>query len=400
MIACWKVIMMVEAWLIEFAKAVGKLFLNPLLYWSLLLVILSGYKRIKRERFNFGSKIFDIFLEWKDTWKPAVLFGLFVSILTLGTGMVFSYETIILLSIVVIVLSLTIKFTLLSASYTIGISYLLLLFLPMLLKKQAYLDTALFSQINFTSLTVLLGVFLLIEAILLSRTKRSETYPDLTLSKRGIWTGYHHIKKLNMVPFFALVPTGGILPFADFWPYFSLGGETYSLILIPFLVGFQHKVTGNLPSLAAKNIARSIALLGLIVICIAIGSIFLSWLSLIAVLIAIIGKEFINYKHRMKDKQKPAYFLQPEKGLKVLGIIPGTAADRLGVLVGETVVKVNGKKIKKTDELYQALQDSGAFFKIELLDDASEIRFVQGAFYEGDHHKLGFIFSAPPYRKK
>lgn len=392
--------MMVEAWLIEFAKAVGKFFLNPLLYWSLLLVILSGYKRIKRERFNFGSKIFDIFLEWKDTWKPAILFGLFVSILIIGTGMVFSYETIILLSIVMIILSLTIRFTLLSASYTIGITYLLLLFLPILLKQQTYLDKALFSQTNFTSLTVLLGVFLLIEAILLSRTKRNETYPDLTLSKRGIWTGFHRVKKLNMIPFFALVPAGSILPFADYWPYFSIGGETYSLILIPFLVGFQHKVIGNLPSLAAKNIAKSVALLGVIVICIAIGSIFLSWLSLIAVFVAIIGKEFINYKHRMKDKQKRAYFLQPERGLKVLGIIPGTAADRLGVLVGETVVKINGKKIKKADELYQALQDSGAFFKIDLLDDAGEVRFVQGAFYEGDHHKLGFIFSASPYRKK
>src|SRR5690625_8039928 len=106
---------MIESWLIEFAKAVGKFFLNPLLYWSFILVILSGYQRVKRERANFGTKILDIFSEWKHTWKTAVSSGLFISVITIGSGMVFSYETIMLLSVVVILLSLTLRFTILSS---------------------------------------------------------------------------------------------------------------------------------------------------------------------------------------------------------------------------------------------------------------------------------------------
>src|SRR5699024_11780016 len=123
--------------------------------WSFILVVLSGYQRIKRERTNFGTKIFDIFSEWKHTWKTAVLAGLFLSVITIGSGMVFSYETIMLLSVVVIFLSLTLRFTMLSASYTIGLTYVLLLFLPYLLKKQSYVESDLFSQTSFTSLTVL-----------------------------------------------------------------------------------------------------------------------------------------------------------------------------------------------------------------------------------------------------
>lgn len=391
---------MMEAWLIEFAKAVGKFFLNPLLYWSFILVILSGYQRIKRERANFGTKIFDIFSEWKHTWETAILSGLFISVITIGSGMVFSYETIMLLSIVVIFLSLTLRFTMLSASYTIGLTYVLLLFLPYLLKKQSYVETDLFSQTPFTSLTVLLGIFLLVEAALMSRTKRNETFPDLTMGDRGIWTGQHLAKKVSIIPFFTLVPTGVITPFADYWPYFPIGGDTYSLILVPFLVGFQHKVTGNLPSQVIKKMSNAIAWLGVLVLCIAVGSIFLPWLSLIAVLVAVIGREFISYKQRTKDKEKRAYFLQAKEGLKILGIIPGTPADRLDILVGETLVKVNGKKISKASGLYEALQDSGAFIKLEILDDAGEKRFVQGAFYQGEHHELGLIFAGPPYRRK
>ncbi|MFD0955511.1 PDZ domain-containing protein [Virgibacillus alimentarius] len=391
---------MIEAWLIEIAKGIGKVFLNPLLYWAVLIVFLSGYKRIQRDRINFGTKIDEIFTEWKNTLSPSILFGLFLSLLTLGLGMVFTYETIMLLSIVIIVLSFTFNLSVLSASYTIGITYLLLLFLPFLLTKQTFLKADLFLDTNFTGLTILLGIFLLAEAVLLSRIKRNETFPDLLLGNRGIWIGQHHLKKISIIPFFTLVPTGMIVPFADFWPYFSIDGDTYSLVLVPFLIGFHYKVTGYLPSHIAKKIAQSVMWLGIIVLCLGIGSIYLPWLSFASVIIAIIGKELINYKQRTKDKEKRAYFLETKRGIKILGIIPGTPADRLDILVGETISKVNGKKIDRSAELYQALQESGAFFKLEVLDDNGEKRFVQGAFYEGDHHELGLIFAGPPNRSK
>ena len=115
-------IILIEAWLTEGVKALGKLFLQPLLYWSIILIVISGYQRIKRERINFGYKIFDVFYEWKHTWRFSLVFGLIISMITLGIGVVFTYETIVLLSIVVILLSMTGKFHLLSPSYTIGLT--------------------------------------------------------------------------------------------------------------------------------------------------------------------------------------------------------------------------------------------------------------------------------------
>ncbi|MEC5422842.1 PDZ domain-containing protein [Virgibacillus sp. C22-A2] len=392
---------MLEVWLIELAKGIGKLFLNPLLYWSILLILIVGNRRIKKERMNFGSKVFDVFSEWKNTWILAIISGICISLFTLGTGIVFSYETLLLLSIVMIILSLsTLKFTMLSASYTVGITYILLLFLPSVLKNQNYVDADLFSQTNFTGLVVIMGILLIVEGIILSRVRRNETYPELVLGSRGVWVGQHHLKKMSLIPFFTLVPTGLITPMAAFWPYFSLGGETYSLILIPFLICFDHIVRGSLPGQAAGRLAKSTILLGAIVILIAVGSIFIQGLSLAAVIIAILGREYINYKHRMNDRQSNAFFHQMDKGLKVLGIIPGTPADRLEIVVGETVVKVNGQRINSVEGFYQALQESGASFKLELLDDAGEIRFVRSALYEGDHHELGLIFLTNPYRVK
>ena len=392
------VIIMVESWLLELLKGIGKVFLNPLLYWSFLMILIVSYRRIQRERGHFGFKIFNAFSEWKNTWMTSILAGLIISLLTLGLGMVFSYETILVLSIVVIILSISFSLTLLSASYTIGITYLIILLSPLLLQFQTFLDVQLFSKIDFTSLVILLSIFLFIEAILLRNIKREDTFPELSLSDRGIWIGQHHLKKISMIPFFVLIPSGMITPFAPFWPYFSIGDESYSILLVPFIIGFDYLVRGSLPQNAARRISKSVSILGLIVLLLAIGSIYISWLSLIAVLIAIVGREFINYKHRINDKGSLPYFNPVAAGLKVLAVIPGTPGDRLGILVGETILKVNGREINSEEEFYIALQESGAYFKIDVLNDEEEVRFVQSALYEGDHHELGLIFAGKPYR--
>ena len=388
-----------DIWLMELAKGIGRFFLNPLLYWAVILLILAGMRRMKRERKNFGIKVFDVFSEWKGTWILSVVSGIIISGIALGTGLVFTYETILLLCFVIFMLSLTLNFTMLSASYTIGLSCILLLFLPFILKNQTYVNPDFFSDTNFTGLILLLGLFLIIEAFLLGRVKDNESYPVLELGNRGAWTGQLHARKIALIPFFVLIPSGMISPFAAYWPYFSINQETYSLLLVPFLLGFDHIIKSDLPRSSAVKLAKRTALLGVLVILLAIGSDYLPWLSFAAIFIAITGKEYINYNHRMKDRKKANYYHQTRNGLKILAVIPGTPADRLGILVGETVIKLNGQKINSTGEFYQALQASGASFKLDLLDYNNEIRFVQGALYQGEHHNLGILFTTEPYRK-
>jgi PDZ domain-containing secreted protein len=61
---------------------------------------------------------------------------------------------------------------------------------------------------------------------------------------------------------------------------------------------------------------------------------------------------------------------------------------------GEMIVKVNGISPTNVDEFYNALQSktTGAFCKMEVIDTNGELRLVQHAIYEGEHHELGLIF--------
>src|SRR5699024_9410854 len=128
-------------------------------------------------------------------------------------------------------------------------------------------------------------------------------------------------------------------------------------------------------------------------------SYYVPWLSLASVLIAIIGREIINYRERMINKKNQPYFYQDNLGLRALSIIPNSPAERLGILVGEKIVKVNDIPIHSHGDFYESLLNIVSFFKIEIVDDQGEVRFLQSPFYEGEHHKLGLIFVTKPYRQ-
>ncbi|MBN6206860.1 PDZ domain-containing protein [Ralstonia pickettii] len=390
---------MLETWLLELVKGIGKLFLNPLFYWIIILVTLASYNRIKMERQHFGVKIFVRFTEMKNTWLPAIIVGLMFSIAMIAAGVVFSYGTLLALSVITILLSLNLRFTLLSASYTIGLTYILLLFLPTALGYQNVIEPEFFAETNFTALTFLLGFVLIIEAVLMRRVKRNQSFPKLVMSDRGIWIGQHRLEKLSVIPMLLIVPGGMIEPFAPYWPLLEIGENgSYGFILFPFLLGFSHTVRGTLVPIAAKSLSKQIIFLGIIVIIVSAAGLYIDGMSLAALILAILGREFITYRFRVKDKKKNPYFQPHPNGLKVLGVIPGTPAERLEIQTGEVITKVNEQKINSPDMFYEALQGSGAYFKLEVLDDQNEIRFVQSPFYEGDHYRLGLIFMKEPYR--
>ncbi|SDM20152.1 PDZ domain-containing protein [Sediminibacillus halophilus] len=391
--------MALDTWLIELAMGVGKLFLNPLLYWSVILLLLASTRRIKQERSQFGLKVFDVFSEAKNTWSVSLIGGILLSLAAVGGGIVFSYPVLLLVSAMMILLSISGRFTLLSAAYTFGFSYLILLIAPPLIAEYTDLAWTMDLQsLNFTGLALLLSAFLLIEALLFLRITSRATYPELVKGNRGKWVGRHRLKKMAVIPFFTLVPSGIIEPFADWWPVLHIQGESFGLILLPLLTGLEQVVKGTKPVHAAKRIGRSVLILAFLTLGLAIGSYFEPFLSLAAFGVALIGREWISFRFREMDKQEQPFFHPSEKGLLILGIIPGTPADQLGMLVGETIERANGQQIRNEQEFYSALQRNSAFCKLEVRDERGEIRFLQRAMYQGDPHELGILFAKEEYR--
>ncbi|MEH7381257.1 PDZ domain-containing protein [Bacillus sp. JJ1533] len=385
---------MIEAWLLEFAKGIGRFFLHPLFYYLAGYCVLLGYFRVKRERRAFHIRVEDGFFDLRSLLPGGWLAGLLISVVTIAAGVVIPFGSIVLIAIVTLLLSLPINTRLLSPAYILGVSFFGIILLSNLSVENKFITRLLedMSNTSLASIAILLGVLLLAEGILIQKKGHIGTSPDLLKSKRGLPVGVHISQRLWLAPVFLLIPGETLTTQYDWWPVFTVSGQAYSLILVPFGIGFYHKVKSMLPTQSIPVVGKRVILLGIIVTTLAVASIWYPVIAIISACFALAGRELIYLLHYFMDESKPPIFSQRNQGVLVLGIIPHSPAEKMQIKIGETISKVNGTQVSTVQEFYMSLQKNRALCKLDVLDINGEVRYVQRALYEGEHHELGILF--------
>ncbi|WP_078431729.1 PDZ domain-containing protein [Metabacillus halosaccharovorans] len=379
---------MVENWLLELLWAIGRFFIHPLFYLFFLISFMYGMLRIKRERSSFHIRVQDIYDEMKFTYTKGLLMGLFVSIAIFALGLSLPFGTVVILAIITAVLSFSLQLRWLSTAFIIGLTLLAVAFIP----DQLESFFVGFSGTSLASLSILAGILLVAEGILVMRTAHQNTSPFLKTSTRGLPIGIHQANRTWMLPLLLLVPGGDLTSSLTWWPVLSINGEPFLLLVIPFFLGFSQRVQGSLPKESINTTGQRVMWLGVITLVLAAGSIWWTPLAFIAVGTAMVGREFITIRQRMNDASAAFYFSKRDHGLMILGILPQSPAEKMNLKVGEIIMKVNGYSVHTVDEFYQALQKNRAFCKLEVIGFNGEIRFDQRALYDGEHHELGILF--------
>ncbi len=386
--------MVAQEWLIEIAKGAGKFFLHPVFYYLFFLAAILGVSRVKRERGNFHVRAENAYFELRQLLPLGLFIGVVLSLISIAAGLVIPLETIVFTAILTILWSFTTKIRWMAPAYTLGFAFFATIFAV----EQEWPLPSIFTSISdakpsvFPAIAVLLALLLIGEGILIFKNARKGTSPKLIKSKRGQRVGIHEVKRLWMIPLFLVIP-GEVLksPF-EWWPVFSIAGHSYSILLVPFAIGFFQQIQGNLPSNAIKATGKKVIWLGSIILLLSIAGYWSPIASIAVVTIAIVSREIITLRQRMADENRPFFFSKRNHGVMVLGIIPQSPASSMGLKVGEIVTKVNGIHVHDKIGFYEALLKNRAHCKLEVLDTNGQIRFAQRALYEGDHHELGILF--------
>ncbi|MCM3763399.1 PDZ domain-containing protein [Neobacillus niacini] len=385
---------MVQIWLVELLKGTGKLFLHPVLYYLVFLAGILGVMRVKRERKNFHVRAEDAYFELRQLFPLGLLIGAVLSVAVVGAGIVIPFAAVLLIAAFTLLWSLTANVRWMSPAYTVGAAFFAIVMLaknswPFPFFENAF--GALKTQI-YPSIVIVLGLLLIAEGIFILKNGSKGSSPKLTKSKRGQSIGIHEVKRLWLLPMFLLIPGEAIPSTFDWWPVFQIGAKEYSLILVPFAMGFSLQIKGMLPREAIQNHGRQVMGLGVFILLLSIAGYWYPLSSILTVALAVIGREFISLMAYLKDENKPVYFSKKNQGLMIIGIIPETPAEKMGLKVGEIIAKVNGQQVQDETTFYEALQKNRAHCKLDVLDTNGEIRFVQRALFEGDHHELGILF--------
>lgn len=381
--------------IVELLKGVLRLFMNPLLYITIIFTVLLGYRRVIRERQSFKIRIHWGLSETIRLLREGWLAAFCVSLLSLLVGIVLPMEYIMLVTVLSILFVVSFYYQLASVVYPFGIAFLVL----WVTFTQNWGFTLFGFTINasdfklsmLSSIPLLIGILLIAEGMLVQKYGADLASPRLQRTARGLKAVTFLSKRLWILPVFLVIPGDTITSFVSYWPVFSLGGEKYGFILFPIVIGFQQRARKMLPMYFYPQMGRTIVLLGALVFVEGIVSYFYPILGLASVLVAIIGRILISVIYGLSERKGKFAVTPQNEGVVIAAILPNSPAEAMGLQIGETIRKVNGESVHSEEELYRALQQNAAQCKIEVLDTDGEVRLRQHIVFHHDHFRIGLL---------
>lgn len=375
--------------------ATSAFFLNPLFIIALLVALLIGYFRVKKERRSYRVRILPGITELKRIIAESWVHALLLSALISGVGLVVDSGWLVLFSFISIVCLLTLNFKLTSPVYFVTIAFGSLLLLQHFTPSFSFKGWEV-SQLNLLgpltiTIPIIAGLLLLAEGHLIYKYggKHASTY--LIETKRGLKAGVFKAKKLWLLPTLFLVPGDMIGAYLPYWPQFTMGESAFTFIPVPVVIGFSQVIRSKFPDVLAPQIGSAILVVGLVVTAVGVAAIWmpiLGWTALIAGTVARIGIS-IAVSIRQRNGQ---FVLAPHsKGLIIIGVLPASPSEKMGLLPGEAIQAVNGQAVMNEKELYQAIQLNAAHCRLQIIDRNGEVRLMQQVLYHHDHHRLGLL---------
>ena len=375
--------------------AIGRFFVNPVFYIALLAAVLLGYYRVKKERRIFRIRIVYGLTEFKRLIKDGWLYALIFSVLFAGIGLVVPMDWLIALSIVSIVLMATTfyqagSFIYLAAA-AVGLSWLFSANDWTLNFGFFKFEGMAFSYEWLVPVVLIAGALVFAEGKMIGKAAADAASPRLHKSGRGLKAAAYISKRLWLLPILLVVPGSLIESYAPYWPQLPIGESSFSLILFPFIFGFQGRSQRTLPVYLYPQVAKAVSTLGIGILVVGLAALLWQPLAVVALAAGVIGRIAIAIRFAMKERSGNYAVTPQSQGVMIVDVLPGSPADKMGLLRGEVIRKVNGIAISNESELYEAIQVNAAHCRLEVLDHNLEVRLRQHVIFRHDHHRLGLL---------
>ncbi|MDP5275918.1 PDZ domain-containing protein [Chengkuizengella axinellae] len=382
---------------LELVQALKVLFLQPFYYLGILFVIFQYRRQIYLERKLFHTKLHSLLNE---TWKTlgwGLLGGFVCSVFMIFLGVSISFEVLIILWIISLILILfRVRFLCFSYSVGIlGILHVLIVSFPFLGPLENTWIIQVIKDVNVPSLLSLVAIVHMLEAFLYYINGVKSSTPLFIKGKRGKIVGGYHFQGFWPVPLFLLIPTTSssvILPWNPILSSDMLAGG-WMMIAFPIVIGFSEMTRVKLPVEKVKWSAKWLLIYSIVLLGLAIAANYLPILTFSAVLFCIIFHEGIVYYSKKQEINQTPIYVHDESGLYILGILPNSPAEKMGVETGEKIHKVNGLEVHTKEELHQAIRMNPAYCKLEIINLDGQSKFVKCPLFSGEHHQLGLIIA-------
>ncbi|WP_214847056.1 PDZ domain-containing protein [Exiguobacterium sp. s193] len=364
-------------------------FANPILWLAILVSVVIGIRRVRRERNLFRSKARGQRTDVLETFFPGLLVGIVLSAISLSLGV-----TLTPLFIAAFTLLAAVTLVIGVVRFNLPLWPLTVLALLVWFVTDERVDGV--KEVNATTFLLLATLTLVAELVLVTWRGRKNLSPSLVLSKRGRFIGGLSANKLWLIPLLVIVPGSSL---EEWFPRFAF--PEYVPLVLFFPLGFSFLFTGKLPAELMRPIVQSRIITLLLAVLLTLGAYVTGreeWLYGLPVLLLL--HIVLHQRVKRLNRSQTPIFLNGKRGVVILGTFPGLPASEMGLVPGEAIYKVNGDFVDSEVSFYEAIQRHKPYLRLEVMNHNGDVRFAQRAFYEQDHHELGIMFVSEPGNRR
>lgn len=353
------------------------------IFWIVLFLVYMQYRRQwNNEKKLFGRPINSLGRQMLISVGLGILGGFIAS-----AGLVFlglSLEQIGLYFIWPVALFLLlINPRYLCFSYAGGIVALLVLFfrhliVPLFPFLEGNVVVSSLLRVHIPAVLVLIAMLHLVEALLIYLSGHRGCSPIYLKSKSGDVVGAFSLQRFWPIPLVAFLVSivartdiiGVSMP--EWWPILQStvqpgAGEALQYMIIPVAagLGYADMALSSSPRERSRYSSSSLAFYSILLLIVAIGSEFLSWLVWPGVIFAPLGHELLILLGKNKeDSRRPRYHYD-QPGVPLMMVLAGTAAAEAGLREDDVILKVNGADVFDNRDLINKIEESYFMVLIE-----------------------------------
>lgn len=360
-------------------KALLTYLVQPALWVAIATVIYLYFRRLKLERKQFRIAIEKDFYEGRTFLKTGLLLGgigtllTFILGLTLTTKMVYAYEAVTIVSLLLGGGAFSFYAILLTGGVAL------------------YLNPGQSGSIMASAFLVLAILYLLGRLFLASSKQVAHFFPLVKNGQRGRRVATYRWREMAVAPILVLIPGNEIQGIFAWWPVINLGQSSYSLFFLPLLVTAGMQILKQDSKEALIFYQKQTEVLLLLTVVVAIMALIwpvsapygLGFMGLVSIISWLL--------ERRKDHQANNWYVETTEGVRVLAVRKDTPAAKMGLQAGDIILECNKVPVSNEKNLYAALQENSAYCRLRVKTYAGDLRAVGSAIYADSPHEIGLV---------
>lgn len=265
-----------------------------------------------------------------------------------------------------------------------------------------------FPSVNVPGLMALIGVLHLVESLLIWLDGSSYSVPLFLKRKDGAAVGGYAMNRVWPIPLvvFAVMAgapgssgtsLAGLIDMPGWWPFLKHAatdggsGLVYIPLVAPVVLGYGDMAITRAPG---QKCRVSAARLGCYSIALIVLSVLASKLRLFAYAAAVFAPavhELLIYYGAKEESEGEACFAAAHDGIKVLYVKKGSAAEKMKLQPGDTILRANGIHMRNEAQLSELLGSYPAFVWLDIKKPDGKVITVEHTDYRNGINSLGAL---------